>query len=1027
MKDLVLTENWMRWIGKTREIMKRIYNYLLVAMAAAAVVSCVKEEITNNTPDTVDGLVFTVQNEAVVKSVLNENITPEWVAGDAISVNGISCALLDAATGTFDGADVETAESYSAVYPYAAENVFTGTVLSATVPTEQVIAAGQNVAPGALVSACISENTTLSFKNCVSLMQIDLPIEGVKEIVITVDGETEALAGPFTMDLAAETLAPVAAAEGTSKTVTLKPADGTFAAGTYYAAVLPGTFKGFTVKFSKSEEDTQTITNAKELVLERSNGKTLGTIFTYNIGTAEQLISWAKNNAKYTAWDVVNLTANIDLTAEQAAAYIEADDFCGTFNGNNFKIAGLTTPLFGDLRGIVKNVDITANIVHNGASTTQFRGTNYGLGILAHYLYKDENANASVSGVTTRGSIKASFPESAHNYFIGGLAGSSNGVPMTDCTNYASISTENITITGTNYCCVGGVVGRVQTASTTLTNCDNHGAIDVQSVSVSSPVFGGVFGQVDGGYTFTFTDCDNMAESVSVGNMSWSSNLHIGGVLALSTNGAVLVMTDCDNSSYVKNYCSTSNSGTSNYSHLGGILGVASASKATLTNCKNSGKIENATINANGDASKGIRHCIGGIVGRANNATTVDDCDNSREVCATADKGYMFFVGGITGEGSSALTIQYCDNTGDVSSTATSGSALMGGISARLAKGGTVTNCTNNSAVTLAGTVLNGNGSTDNPTGYYQSSIAGIVGAVAGAEATLEYCKNLSESVVENASKNNIDNVRHSVGGMVGACIKPATVKGCTNEGKVTSSATNGIMYNIGGMTGYSHESHSITDCINKGEISASLNAQHLALGGISGRLNVGGTVTGCTNNGLISLTGTVTNTVVMGGMVGYNLGKCPVSTCTNNGIIKNESATTATGNGVAIGGIIGRSQGTGPTTITSCHNTATASLVNIVTGGATLKTIDMGGMVGFLSQNSSEIKTSTVNSTLSTSGTVSTTRIHALVGNIGGSSIKLTSNQVAGTVNGTELKADNFAGLLSNGTVTATDNSLLQ
>ena len=112
---------------------------------------------------------------------------------------------------------------------------------------------------------------------------------------------------------------------------------------------------------------------------------------------------------------------------------------------------------------------------------------------------------------------------------------------------------------------------------------------------------------------------------------------------------------------------------------------------------------------------------------------------------------------------------------------------------------------------------------------------------------------------------------------------------------------------------------------------------------------------------------------------------------------------------------------------ITFEDNTTSASLINIVTGGATLKTIDMGGMVGFLSQNSSEIKTSTVNSTLSTTGTASTTRIHALVGNIGGSSIKLTSNQVAGTVNGTTLTADNYAGLLSNGTVTATDNSLLQ
>ena len=193
--------------------MKKIYNYFLIAMATVAVVSCAKEELGNNTPETTDGLVFTVQNEVVVKSVLNENITPEWVSGDVISVNGTSCELLDAAAGTFNGASVETAESYAAVYPYAAENNFVGSVLSATVPAEQVIAAGQNVAAGALVAASISDNTTLKFKNCVSLMQIDLPIEGVKEIVITVDGETEVLAGPFTMDLAAETLAPVAAAE----------------------------------------------------------------------------------------------------------------------------------------------------------------------------------------------------------------------------------------------------------------------------------------------------------------------------------------------------------------------------------------------------------------------------------------------------------------------------------------------------------------------------------------------------------------------------------------------------------------------------------------------------------------------------------------------------------------------------------------------------------------------------------------------------------------------------------------------
>ena len=884
MKVLEPMGNLMRWTGKNKEIMKKIYNYFLIAMAAAAVASCAKEELGNKDSVTAGGLVFTVQNEAVVKSVLDVNVTPKWVAEDCISVNGTSCAVLDEDAGTFDGVNVQTAESYAAVYPYAAEHTFTGTTLSAVVPAEQTIAEGQNVAAGALVAACISENTTLQFKNCVSLMQINLPVEGVKEMVITVDGETEVLAGPFTMDLAAETLAPVAAAEGTSKTVTLKAAEGTFAPGTYYAAILPGTFKGFSVKFIKSEEDTQTIASTKELLLERSNGKTLGTIFTYNIGSAEELLSWAKNNAKYTAWDVVNLTEDIALTAEQAAAYVESNDFCGTFNGNNKKITGLTTPLFGNLRGIVRDVEITANIVHDGKANDQFKGYNGGLGILAHYLYNDKNANASVTGVTTRGSIKASGVSLSHSYFIGGVAGASNGVPMTDCANYASISTENVTITGSNYCCVGGVAGRLQTASTTYANCDNYGTIDVQSVSVNSPVFGGVFGQADSGNTYTLTDCDNMAvnptegnPAVAVGNMTWTANLHMGGVIALTTNGAVLKMTDCDNSAYIKNYCTTENSATgSNYSHLGGILGVTSGASAVLTNCNNSGKIENATVNSYGGSDgKGIRHCVGGIVGRNTCASlTIDDCDNSGEITATSNKGYMDLMGGVLGySDKSGITIQNCENTKMISSS---------------------------SASTVA------------------------------------------------------------------------------------------------------------------------------ALAGIAGRLNEGGTIKYCTNNGMVYLSGNSTNTVVMGGMIGYGIKKCDLDHCTNSGVIKNESPSNPTGNGVAIGGLIGRMQTNAASLIQYCENTSSAHLINIVTEDKTLVKLDIGGFFGTCSQAGGTVDNCTINVNSSSTGTVTTINKGAISGY--SSTYTFSNNKVGGTVLGTTLTEDNLdINLAGTGNITKTNNTLLQ
>ena len=824
---------------KIKDIMKRIY-YALIALAAVAVVSCAKEEFGNNAPETPAGLVFTVQSETVAKSVLDENVTPEWVAGDVISVNGTSCALLDAAAGTFDGANVETAESYSAVYPYAVENVFTGTVLSASVPAEQTIAAGQNVAAGALVAACISDDITLKFKNCVSLMQIDLPVEGVKEIVITVDGETEVLAGPFTMDLAAETLAPVAAAEGTSKTVTLKPAEGTFAPGTYYAAVLPGTFSGFSVKFIKSEEDTQTIASTKELLLERSSGKTLGTIFTYNIGSAEELLSWAKNNAKYTAWDVVNLTADIALTAEQAAAYVESNDFCGTFNGNNKKITGLTTPLFGNLRGIVKNVDITANIVHNGKANTQFKGTDYGLGILAHYMYNDKNASASVSGVTVRGSVKVSGLSVTHNYYLGGMVGSSNGVPVSGCKNYAVVETENSSA-GTAIFHVGGIAGFVQTANLTLSDCENHGELKINTTTSKYHSVGGVFGSVNT-YEFAINNCDNYAPVSIASTVTGNDFASVAGVLGSTTGGAKVTMTGCDNRGAVTNACTTAvTTQNKQFIHTAGVAGYLAGKKSTLSNCTNSAVIWNKTTNTNGARDKGARHMVAGIVAHAvadkpstdlkTRSINVTGCKNSGAIKCEADKACMLLAGGIAGFNDNYAYYADCENSGEVTSTSAGGYSFMSGIVARLNLGGLVDGCENLAAgqIKHSGSILGtlrmggivGNFICGKPIDNAATPY-GIIQNSTNAGAIL----NESPTTCENTSDGYAD-----MGGILGGSQSNATyVIGCENTGSVGSNVTGGKTLRL------------------------------LRIGGIAGYMgNSGGKVDTCTSNCAVSSEGTVT------------------------------------------------------------------------------------------------------------------------------------------------------------------------
>ena len=184
-----------------------ITRSLFAACAILFAVSCTKE---NNEPiapnkgqePVTSDLVFTAAHEDVniTKTTLNSNLTPEWTIGDAIGLTSatdtnVECELLSAEEGTFNGSAVLGEAPFHAVYPYSLNNTFSGSVLTAEVPQVQTVAEGQNVAPGALVAACVSESTELAFRNCVSLMQLDLPVDNIKSVVIESTGENEYLAG----------------------------------------------------------------------------------------------------------------------------------------------------------------------------------------------------------------------------------------------------------------------------------------------------------------------------------------------------------------------------------------------------------------------------------------------------------------------------------------------------------------------------------------------------------------------------------------------------------------------------------------------------------------------------------------------------------------------------------------------------------------------------------------------------------------------------------------------------------------
>lgn len=202
----------------------RVFSIALAVVAAAIAASCVKEQIEqpqDNNQIEITGQVFEANHEAPqVKSVL-DGLTPKWVEGDAIFVSGSD----EDAICTFAGDNkFQTSENvkieapFYAVYPAAEGNSVDRTtgIFTASVPAEQVVPAGCNVASGALVAVAAADEPVLAFKNAVGLVKISIKRNDILSVKIESTKEGEVVAGKFTMNLN-----PDADAEGEEPAIAL--------------------------------------------------------------------------------------------------------------------------------------------------------------------------------------------------------------------------------------------------------------------------------------------------------------------------------------------------------------------------------------------------------------------------------------------------------------------------------------------------------------------------------------------------------------------------------------------------------------------------------------------------------------------------------------------------------------------------------------------------------------------------------------------------------------------------------------
>lgn len=830
---------------------------LFAVCAVLAMSSCANELIEINkpsdqpTPDKPSiedvSLVFTAGHEGVniTKSDLNSDLVPYWVEGDAIGVTtsndaNVKCDLVSAEEGTFNGSDVEGDGPYHAVYPYSAGNTFDGAVLTASVPAEQTVAAGQSVAPGALVAACVSSTNQLEFKNCVSLMQLEIPAN-IKQVTVTATGENEYLSGKFTMDMSAEELAVVLSESDASlsDTVTLKPEEGTFDAGTYYISVLPTALTGIRLTFTNDKDETVTIEKSAMISLARSNGVNFGTFFVYDIDTPEELYDWAKSEGKFTAWDVVNLNADLDMS-KYAAEFIEAVNFEGTFNGNNKTISGLTTPLFANLYGSVNNLTLNSNITYKGR-TTNMPGHNQVVGILAHIAYNSKHADAKISNVTTQGSITVEMGEFDKYFGVAGLVGGCNGITVENCENQAAVEVKSLTIVAaagqkedaakiTNRILAGGITAQTKNPAK-VEDCKNTGSVKIGDAvsTISLSIVGGVAAYTDG--NVIYTGCSNTG---NVTNSAANAKLYFtGGVL-----GSIGIYKDYNGDS-------------------------SAAWKATFTSCSNSGSVMD-----NANCATAVDHVVGGVVGYACiNGVTIDGLTNSGTVELSAPKSDICSTGGVIGHirQYQQSTLQNCTNaeTGTVTINTESASLYAGGIIAYKAVHTTETVTKYRLHITILDCDNKGN-IINNGTASTDIRIGGIAGQL-HFSATFGA---LNSNVVSN---------------------------GCSNSGSITSSSAQTESTRIGGIVGQAADMLvNVYDSKNTGSISVETTAilSELYVGGIGGILGTTPVLDGCSSNCTITKSGSITAAYGAALIARSSSSKTTIKNCKVAGTVFGETIT---------------------------------------------------------------------------------------------------------------------------------------
>lgn len=906
--------------------MKKIYSYFAIIALAALAAGCAKEfagtdEVPAPGAEQISGdeitFVLSVPVSPDTKTSLgakNGSTYPVyWSEGDVVTLNGTAADSFVPAIGNTTATATFKLSALSAPYNFLYRGV-SGQSNQVSFPaTQTYVAGGFDPAAMPMYASIASRTDNVVFSYVGALLKFSITGDKkIDSVTLTAADAGKSLSGNFTIGATGGLLdGSLTPASGGATLIYsfgghIQLSDEPFV---FCVAIPAGTYEGgITLDIVDNNSGHMT---AK--VLDSNATKTIasGTVrefenMVYIQNKENNLIQiWNAETLQDFATRVANGESTLNARLTPSAASIDAsglswtpvEDYKGTFDGNGKTISGLTQPLFGTLKGVVKNLTLNSTISETSATIGS-------IGMFAKRIEPSSEVDdvPGLQNCTASGSVTYT-PASAleNNCQVGGLVGNNVGGTITGCTNNATVTLADNGETNGGQPSIGGVAGRTQKGGDLKTQgeisgCTNNGTVILDS--------------------------------------DFSNNVYIGGVLGYQVEKAE-TMSGCNNSGLVKVTADV---------YVGGALhiaGVAGMAKGRVENCTNTSEAVVLTE----VCTVGTYLNQGGVIGRIN-ATTGEysGLTNSGAVSVSANSTKDAFVGGVVGRSSEGAGISGFTNTNTGTVTLTSDASCaadlyVGGIVSKCIK--PISDCINNGAISNACPVTAKNCS---------MHIGGIAGAA--ENESMSSCHNTG--TVSNTA--NSEGCVY-VGGICGINNNGCSISSSDNTGNVSNEggSGNGNPIMVGGVTGSAKGD--LTGCSNGtassagGAISNSgTSAEDICLGGVAGNTaSEGNTLNGCYNKGAVENTGNACNTskskrvVAVGGLVGWSTtGTVYLNSCYNSGAVSNsgKGAMTSTA-GARIGGLIGCASGgnvlTGTSSVYNYNNgtvTENSSSPNVAIGG---------------------------------------------------------------------------------------------